>query len=136
MSMIRFRSIRLQGRKGEPRRGWLARCSLIGLSLFVSQMIALEPAQAQTVNTYKQYTFIQLNHSFKEFYCVSDLWFKESRWQPTAKNSKSSAYGIPQLLNLKSKDPFIQIDRGLDYIKNRYTTPCNALAFHNKRGWY
>ena len=134
--MIRFRSIRLQGRKGEPRRGWLARCSLIGLSLFVSQMIALEPAQAQTINTYKQYTFIQLNHSFKEFYCVSDLWFKESRWQPTAKNSKSSAYGIPQLLNLKSKDPFIQIDRGLDYIKNRYTTPCNALAFHKKRGWY
>ena len=134
--MIRFRSIRLQGRKGEPRRGWLARCSLIGISLFVSQMIALEPAQAQTINTYKQYTFIQLNHSFKEFYCVSDLWFKESRWQPTAKNSKSSAYGIPQLLNLKSKDPFIQIDKGLDYIKNRYTTPCNALAFHKKRGWY
>jgi hypothetical protein len=99
-------------------------------------MIALEPAQAQTINTYKQYTFIQLNYSFKEFYCVSDLWFKESRWQPTAKNSKSSAYGIPQLLNLKSKDPFIQIDRGLDYIKNRYTTPCNALAFHKKRGWY
>lgn len=136
MDMIRFRSIRLQGRKGEPRRGWLARCSLIGISLFVSQMIALEPAQAQTINTYKQYTFIQLNHSFKEFYCVSDLWFKESRWQPTAKNSKSSAYGIPQLLNLKSKDPFIQIDKGLIYIKARYTTPCNALAFHKKRGWY
>jgi hypothetical protein len=134
--MITFRRHSPLRRKGEPRRGRLARWHLIGLSLFVSQMIALEPAQAQTINTYKQYTFIQLNHSFKEFYCVSDLWFKESRWQPTAKNSKSSAYGIPQLLNLKSKDPFIQIDRGLDYIKNRYTTPCNALAFHKKRGWY
>lgn len=134
--MITFRRHSPSGRKGEPRRGWLARWHLIGLSLFVSQMIALEPAQAQTINTYKQYTFIQLNHSFKEFYCVSDLWFKESRWQPTAKNSKSSAYGIPQLLNLKSKDPFIQIDRGLSYIKNRYSTPCNALAFHKKRGWY
>ena len=123
-------------RKGEPRRGWLARWHLIGTTIIVSQLLALEPAQAANINVYKQYTFMQLNYNFKEFYCVSDLWYKESRWQPTAKNSKSSAYGIPQLLNLKSKDPFIQIDKGLDYIKNRYTTPCNALAFHKKRGWY
>ena len=99
-------------------------------------MIALEPAQAQTINTYKQYTFMQLNYDFKEFYCVSDLWYKESRWQPTAKNAKSSAYGIPQLLNLKDKNPFSQIDKGLIYIKARYSTPCNALAFHTKRGYY
>jgi len=134
--MIRFRSIRLQGRKGEPRRGWLARCSLIGTLLFVSQMIALEPAQAANINIYKQYTFMQLNYDFKEFYCVSDLWYKESRWNYKAKNPKSSAYGIPQLLNLKSKDPFYQIDQGLKYIKARHLTGCNALAFHNKRGWY
>ena len=134
--MIRFRSIRLQGRKGEPRRGWLARCSLIGLSLFVSQMIALEPAQAANINIYKQYTFMQLNYNFKEFYCVSDLWYKESRWNYKAKNPKSSAYGIPQLLNLKSKDPFYQIDQGLKYIRHKHGNGCNALAFHNKRGWY
>lgn len=134
--MIRFRSIRLQGRKGEPRRGWLARCSLIGTLLFVSQMIALEPAKAANINIYKQYTFMQLNYDFKEFYCVSDLWYKESRWNYKAKNPKSSAYGIPQLLNLKSKDPFYQIDQGLKYIKHKHQTACNALAFHNKRGWY
>jgi len=135
MDMIRFRSIRLQGRKGEPRRGWLARCSLIGILLFVSQMIALEPASA-SINIYKQYTFIKLNNNFSEFYCVSDLWYKESRWQPNAKNAKSSAYGIPQLLNLKDKNPFSQIDKGLIYIKARYSTACNALAFHNKKGYY
>ena len=98
-------------------------------------MIALEPASA-SINTYKQYTFIQLNNNFSEFYCVSDLWYKESRWQPTAKNAKSSAYGIPQLLNLKDKNPFSQIDKGLIYIKARYLTACNALAFHNKKGYY
>ena len=80
---------------------------------------------------------MQLNYNFKEFYCVSDLWYKESRWDPKAKNSKSSAYGIPQLLNLKSKDPFIQIDKGLAYITARYNgSACNALAFHNRKGYY
>ncbi len=134
--MIRFKSIRLQGRKGEPRRGWLARCLLIGISISLAQINALEAAQAQTINTYKQYTFMQLNYDFKEFYCVSDLWYLESRWNYKAKNPKSSAYGIPQLLNLKSKDPFYQIDQGLKYIKHKHGNGCNALAFHKKRGWY
>jgi hypothetical protein len=102
----------------------------------VSQLLALEPAQAANINVYKQYTFMQLNYNFKEFYCVSDLWYKESRWNYKAKNPNSSAYGIPQLLNLKSKDPFYQIDQGLKYIKARHNTACSALAFHNKRGWY
>jgi hypothetical protein len=136
MDMIRFKSIRPSRRKGEPRRGWLARCLLIGISISLAQINALEAAQAQTINTYKQYTFMQLNYDFKEFYCVSDLWYKESRWSPTAKSKTSSAYGIPQLLNLKSKDPFIQIDKGLIYIKARYSTACNALAFHSKKGYY
>jgi hypothetical protein len=102
----------------------------------VSQLLALEPAQAANINVYKQYTFMQLNYDFKEFYCVSDLWYLESRWSPTAKSKTSSAFGIPQLLKLKSKDPFYQIDQGLKYIKHKHSTPCNALAFHKKRGWY
>jgi hypothetical protein len=134
--MIRFRSIRPKGEKASPDRGWLARCLLVGIVLSVGQISALEPAQAQTINTYKQYTFMQLNYNFKEFYCVSDLWYKESRWNYKAKNPKSSAYGIPQLLNLKSKDPFYQIDQGLKYIRHKHGNGCAALAFHNKRGWY
>ena len=134
--MIRFRSIRPKGEKASPVRGWLARCLLVGTALSLWQISALEPAQAANKNIYKQYAFIQLNHNFKEFYCLDTLWFKESRWIPTAKNSKSSAYGIPQLLKLKSKDPFIQINAGLKYIHNRYSTPCNALAFHNRKGFY
>ena len=136
MSMIRFKSIRPKGEKASPVRGWLARCLLIGISLSLAQITALEAAQAQTINTYKQYAFIALNYNFKEFYCLSDLWYKESRWSPTAKNAKSSAYGIPQLLKLKSKDPFYQIDMGLKYIKHRHINACNALAFHNRKGYY
>ena len=134
--MITFRRHSPSRRKGEPRRGWLARWHLIGITIIVSQLLALEPAQAQTINTYKQYAFMQLNYNFKEFYCLDTLWFKESRWNPTAKNAKSSAYGIPQLLKLKSKDPMYQIDMGLKYIKHRHLNACSALAFHNRRGFY
>ena len=134
--MITFRRHSPLRRKGEPRRGWLARWHLIGIPIIVSQLLALEPAQAANINIYKQYTFMQLNYDFKEFYCVNDLWYLESRWNYKAKNPKSSAYGIPQLLNLKSKDPFYQIDQGLKYIKHKHLTACNALAFHKKRGWY
>ena len=134
--MITFRRHSPSRRKGEPRRGWLARWHLIGILVSASQILALEPSSAITITTYKQYAFIALNYNFKEFYCLSDLWYKESRWDPKAKNARSSAYGIPQLLNLKSKDPFYQIDKGLQYIKHRHQTACNALAFHNRKGYY
>jgi len=134
--MITFRRHSPQGRKGEPRRGWLARWHLIGITIIVSQLLALEPVQAANKNIYKQYAFMQLNYNFNEFYCLSDLWYKESRWIPTAKNPKSSAYGIAQLLKTKTKDPYTQIDQGLKYIKHRHETACNALAFHKKKGWY
>ena len=136
IGMITFRSIRPKGEKASPDRGWLARWYLTGILIAIGQLVTLEPVQAQTINTYKQYTFIQLNYNFKEFYCVSDLWYLESRWNYKAKNPKSSAMGIPQLLNMKSKDPFYQIDQGLKYIKHRHQTACNALAFHKKKGWY
>jgi hypothetical protein len=134
--MITFRRHSPQGRKGEPRRGWLARWHLIGIPIIVSQLLALEPVQAANKNIYKQYAFMQLNYNFNEFYCLSDLWYKESRWIPTAKNPKSSAYGIAQLLKTKTKDPYTQIDLGLKYIKHRHQTACKALAFHKKKGWY
>jgi hypothetical protein len=134
--MITFRRHSPQGRKGEPRRGWLARWHLIGIPIIVSQLLALEPVQAANKNIYKQYAFMQLNYNFNEFYCLSDLWYKESRWIPTAKNPKSSAYGIAQLLKTKTKDPYTQIDQGLKYIKHRHQTACKALAFHKQKGWY
>ena len=84
---------------------------------------------------YKLYTHIKLtNHN--EYLCLEKLWTLESQWNPKSKNKKSSAYGIPQLLNLKTKDPYKQIDAGLKYIAHRYGTPCRALAHHLKVGHY
>ena len=75
-----------------------------------------------------------INHN--EYLCLEKLWYLESKWNYRADNKRSSAYGIPQLLKLKTNDPYKQIDAGLKYIAHRYGTPCKALAFHLKTGHY
>jgi hypothetical protein len=136
--MIRSSSHSPSRRKGEPRRGWLARCTLFGIALFVAQIASLERAESQSwsIPKLKQYTFHKLDYSFDQFYCVDQLWHKESRWNHKAKNPKSSAFGIPQILGLKETNPIKQIDKGLAYIKHRYDDPCKALAHHKIKGWY
>jgi hypothetical protein len=137
--MINYNANSLSERKGEPRRGWLARFGL-GIVLSLGMTIAFQKNDSVALKPktthFKQYAFIKLNNDFKEFYCLDELWFRESRWDYKAKNKRSSAYGIPQLLGLKETDPFKQIDRGLKYIEHRYDKPCHALAFHNRKGWY
>ena len=72
-----------------------------------------------------------------EFRALSKLWGKESAWDHTADNPKSSAYGIPQLLKLKPETPAPeQIARGLAYIEHRYGKPSVAWAHWRKHGWY
>jgi hypothetical protein len=90
---------------------------------------------ARDINNYKLYAHIKL-HSAKEYRCLELLWNKESMWNPRADNPKSTAYGIPQLLKLKEKDPYKQIDLGLKYIEHRYKTVCKALAHHKRKGHY
>ncbi len=123
---------------GEPLRRIARRRSLVlvaGLLLFTNMPTAKALSTARDINNYKLYAHIKL-HSAKEYRCLELLWNKESMWNPRADNPKSSAYGIPQLLKLTVKDPYLQIDRGLKYIKARHLTPCKALAFHKKTGHY
>ena len=76
----------------------------------------------------KIYTHQRLG-DLKQLNCIDKLWMKESRWSSRANNKKSTAFGIPQILGLKTKDPYKQIERGLEYISYRYGTPCKAWAF-------
>ena len=72
-----------------------------------------------------------------EFRALAKLWGKESAWDHTAANPKSSAYGIPQLLKLKPETPApVQIARGLAYIEHRYGKPSVAWAHWRKHKWY
>jgi hypothetical protein len=75
--------------------------------------------------------------STREWKALLTLWDRESRWDYTANNPRSTAYGIPQILRMPEDTPMLkQIDLGLKYIKHRYGSPTEALAFHNRNGWY
>lgn len=69
---------------------------------------------------------------------------KESGGNPKAQNKTSTAYGLMQFLDdtfknhgVGSRDsPVDQVVSGIRYIKDRYKTPQEAVAFHKKKGWY
>lgn len=80
-----------------------------------------------------------------QFSCLSTLWDRESGWDHTADNPRSSAYGIPQALpgsKMSSAgadwrtNPVTQIRWGLGYIESSYGSPCSALAHSSSNGWY
>jgi len=72
-----------------------------------------------------------------EWKSLLTLWSQESRWDYTADNPKSTAYGIPQILGMpEDTTPTEQVDLGLKYIKKRYKTPTLALQHHLRKGWY
>ena len=104
------------------------------------------PAAAPTgtgTQAYKDYAAGQVGNATQSG-CLDQLWEAESDWTPTAQNPTSTAYGIAQFLNAtwastgiaKTSDPFRQIDAGLIYIEERYSSPCAAWDFHQANNWY
>ena len=106
---------------------------VIGITLFLP-VEQVSNAQLMPFKTAKQYAKTQMDS--KQFSCLKKLWGKESAWNHLADNPKSSAFGIPQILGMKEKNPLKQVDLGIKYIKHRYKTPCRAWAFHKKHDWY
>ncbi len=96
--------------------------------------------------------------------CASLIFEYEATWNPHATNKRSGAYGLPQaypaskLANwaeAKAKaaaeagdperawlyrawrdNPVVQAEWGVDYMIERYGSPCAALAFRDTVGWY
>ena len=90
---------------------------------------------------------LMLDAGFKidQFPCLDKLFARESGWNYKATNSSSGAFGIPQALPGKKMaafgsdwktNPATQIKWGLDYIENRYSTPCGAWSHSESTGWY
>lgn len=81
--------------------------------------------------------------SSDQFGCLDSLYNSESGWRVDADNPSSSAYGIPQALTETHDMPpgymtsaEVQIRWGLDYIQDRYGSPCSAWAFKQGHNWY
>jgi hypothetical protein len=80
-----------------------------------------------------------------QFSCLVSLWNRESMWNFQATNPSSGAYGIAQALpgsKMASAgpdwrtNPVTQIRWGLDYISDRYGSPCGAWGHSQSTGWY
>ena len=90
----------------------------------------------------KSYAKIQMQIFYpewdiREHKALMKLWGKESAWNHQAQNPTSTAFGIPQLLDLDTKTPAPrQIERGLEYIKHRYKKPSVAWAHWETKNWY
>ncbi len=84
----------------------------------------------------KEYAWAGFGWKGREWGCIKELWWRESRWDFRADNSKSTAYGLAQLLGEKSTSPQVQVLKGYRYIEQRFATPCKALGFHNRHGYY
>ena len=111
-----------------------------GIALLIVILTINQPINANAYNpsieAYKLYAHMMIG-SDKEYRCLVELWDKESHWNYKAHNTKSSAYGIPQLLNMKVTNPYRQIELGYKYITKRYKgSACKALAHHKRVGHY
>jgi len=123
---------------GEPLRRIARRRSLVLLGVLCVTSITPAYGYNPNVESYKLYAHMKLLND-KQYRCLVTLWTLESRWNPKADNPKSSAYGIPQLLNMSETNPYKQIDLGLKYITHHKLykgDTCKALDRHKRVGHY
>jgi Transglycosylase SLT domain len=80
-----------------------------------------------------------------QFSCFDNIIMRESMWNVHATNPSSGAYGIPQALpgskmaSVASDwrtNPATQIIWGINYMDDRYGSPCEAWVFKRAHGWY
>ena len=80
-----------------------------------------------------------------QFQCFSNIVDRESGWDYTATNPSSGAYGLMQALpgsKMSSAgadwrtNPATQIKWGLNYMNDRYGSPCGAWEFWQANNWY
>ncbi|MFP8883730.1 MULTISPECIES: transglycosylase SLT domain-containing protein [Streptomyces] len=80
-----------------------------------------------------------------QFQCFSNIIERESGWNYKAQNPSSGAYGLVQALpgsKMASAgadwqtNPATQIKWGLNYMNDRYGSPCGAWEFWQANHWY
>ena len=80
-----------------------------------------------------------------QFQCFSNIVDHESSWNYQAENASSGAYGLVQALpgsKMASAgddwrtNPATQIKWGLNYMNERYDSPCGAWSFWQANQWY
>jgi hypothetical protein len=142
--MLRSRSHRLTKPKGEPRRGLLARCTLVATLLFL-EVICFEKtysvAADNSIPNLKLYAYHKFI-TYDQFDCYNYIIIRESKWNYKAVNG--SHYGLGQMRNVMvlTLTPKQQIDLHYKYIAHRYgmvngeANACLAAEHLDKKGWH
>ncbi|WP_031476357.1 transglycosylase SLT domain-containing protein [Streptomyces bicolor] len=109
-------------------------------------LFAAAPAQAATTSTSSAQAIAKkMISDSAQYQCFSNIVDHESDWNVNATNASSGAYGLVQALpgnKMASAgsdwqtNPATQIKWGLDYMKERYGSPCGAWSFWQSNGWY
>lgn len=117
----------------------------VSVNTSIAQSPLIEPYAYLTPKEYaSEIAFVEYGWDKTEQKCLRGMWGKESAWDYTA-ISPTDDYGIPQRhmrhntqeqINAFLENPQTQINWGLNYIKERYGSPCEAWAFWQKNRWY
>ncbi len=109
------------------------------------QQLGYEPSITDPREIARQMMQNKYGWGADQFSCYNSIIMRESKWDIYADNPHSSAYGIPQALPGSKMaafgsdwrtNPATQIRWGLDYVDQRYGTPCQAWSFKRSHGWY
>ena len=117
----------------------LRRLVVVGVLCICMALLALQaqPAQAMTksIDHYKLYAHARIIN-YEQYKCLSKIIYKESRWNPQAKNGSHFGLGQMRSEHYRTLDAYRQIDATIKYITNRYGSMCNAWRFHERVGHY
>jgi hypothetical protein len=104
-----------------------------------------EPGTTDPREIARQILKNKYGYGASQFTCFNNIIMRESMWKVNATNPSSGAYGIPQALpgskmaTIASDwrtNPATQIIWGIEYMKKRYGSPCEAWSFKHSHGWY
>jgi Transglycosylase SLT domain len=111
----------------------------------VTGLMAAAPAQAAPTGGNPQAIARQMIPNAAQYQCFANIVERESTWNHRAVNKSSGAYGLVQALpgnKMASHgadwrtNPRTQIAWGVDYMNERYGSPCDAWSFWQKNHWY
>ncbi|GAA3710484.1 hypothetical protein GCM10022204_31160 [Microlunatus aurantiacus] len=107
--------------------------------------LGYEPGTSNPRDIAKQILKNKYGYGNDQYQCFNNIIIRESNWDIDATNASSGAYGIPQSLpgNKMASvgddwrtNPATQITWGIEYMKDRYGSPCSAWGFKSSHGWY
>jgi hypothetical protein len=116
-----------------------------GLCLSLAVGLLLNPIYLTAVNAYplkreqQDWALVAMNHlgDLQEAQCWVELIWRESRFDPNARNG--SHYGLAQMRNdnVRTLKPREQVRWHMRYLDHRYNgSACKALNHMNKKGWH